>query len=282
MFRQRHGAGVLNTLINKLPVELHVPGYRFCGPGTRLQHRLAQGQVGINPLDDACREHDIAYSKSSNLEDRHRADHVLQEKAWQRVKSNNATFGERATAWAVTTAMKAKRKFGMGIKKKTMKAKRKIGKGIKRNKKAKSCCVPFSRGIIKGVAQMTKKHISQGGSLISMIKPALLAAKHYVKRAGGKKKIKVPRVIPIPKQGGFLPFLIPLFAGLSAVGALAGGASGVAKAVMDAKRGAQELQEAQRHNNTMEAIALGKKGSALYLRPHKNKGSALYLKPSKN
>ena len=45
------------------------------------------------------------------------------------------------------------------------------------------------------------------------------------------------------KNGGFLP-LIPLFAGLSALGALAGGAAGIAKAVNDSN-----------HNKEMEKIA---------------------------
>ena len=55
--------GFLNKLIDKLPVELHLPGgYEFCGPGTRLKKRLALGQVGINPLDSVCRIHDIAQS----------------------------------------------------------------------------------------------------------------------------------------------------------------------------------------------------------------------------
>ena len=27
------GQGLVNTVIDKLPFELHLPGYRFCGPG---------------------------------------------------------------------------------------------------------------------------------------------------------------------------------------------------------------------------------------------------------
>jgi hypothetical protein len=72
-----------------------------------------------------------------------------------------------------------------------------------------------------------------------------------------KKNIKPARIIPIPKQGGVLP-LIPIFAGLSALGALSGGAAGIAKAVNDAKAASEQLKEAQRHNKAMEAVALGK------------------------
>ena len=57
------GSGLVNRIINRLPIELHIPGYQFCGPGTRLQKRLARGDEGINPLNAACREHDIVYSR---------------------------------------------------------------------------------------------------------------------------------------------------------------------------------------------------------------------------
>ncbi|XP_072757719.1 uncharacterized protein [Anoplolepis gracilipes] len=56
------GRGLLNRAINALPIELHIPGYQFCDPGTRLEKRLARGDRGINPLDAACREHDISIS----------------------------------------------------------------------------------------------------------------------------------------------------------------------------------------------------------------------------
>lgn len=115
-YANHSGGGILNKAINSLPFELHIPGYQYCGPGTKLQKRLARNDPGINPLDAACKVHDIAYSQSNDLSARHRADKVLQEKAWQRVKSKDASFGEKAAAWTVVNAMKAKRKFGMGIR----------------------------------------------------------------------------------------------------------------------------------------------------------------------
>lgn len=60
------GKGFVNNLINKLPIELHLPGYQYCGPGTNLKKRLARGDPGINELDKACKEHDIAYSQKKN------------------------------------------------------------------------------------------------------------------------------------------------------------------------------------------------------------------------
>lgn len=34
------GGSVLNSVINLLPLELHLPGYKFCGTGTKLKQRL--------------------------------------------------------------------------------------------------------------------------------------------------------------------------------------------------------------------------------------------------
>ena len=110
------GRGLLNRAINALPIELHIPGYQFCGPGTHLEKRLARGDRGINPLDAACREHDIAYSRSNDLRERHVADNILAAEARKRITARDSTFGERAAATAVWTAMKAKTKFGMGLK----------------------------------------------------------------------------------------------------------------------------------------------------------------------
>ena len=51
---------------------------------TKLRKRLARGDKGVNELDEACRQHDIAYSLTSDLTQRHKADSILAEKAWQR------------------------------------------------------------------------------------------------------------------------------------------------------------------------------------------------------
>lgn len=65
------------------------------------------------------------------------------------------------------------------------------------------------------------------------------------------------RVIPTPKTGGILP-PVPIFAALSALGALGSGAAGIAKAVTDAKSAQEQLKEAQCYNKMVEVISLGK------------------------
>lgn len=70
--------------------------------------------------------------------------------------------------------------------------------------------------------------------------------------------------------------MIPIFAGLSALGAIASGASTIAKTVSDAGAAKQRLKEAERHNQAMESIALG--GRGLYLKPYK-RGYGLVIMP---
>lgn len=274
--KKKSGYGLVNKLINKLPFELHIPGYNYCGPGTKLAARLARGSKPINGLDSACQEHDIAYSKNKeNISARHAADNVLADKAWQRVKARDASFGEKAAAYAVTNTMKLKSKLGMGLKKTQ---KRKLGKGLKKSKKKqrglkkkKSNKKTTFNSIIRAFSNTP----TTGKSPKSLISAALKASRKAVKQAGGRKKIKFPRILPVSsKIGGVLP-LIPIFAGLSSIGALAGGAAGVYKAINEAKSARHQLEENKRHNKTMEAIALGK---GLYLKPHKT-GFGLHLKP---
>ena len=240
--RRKKDRGLVNKLLNSLPVELHIPGYQYCGPGTKLAKRLARGDSGINALDTACKEHDIVYSQNrENIEARNAADKVLANKAWGRVTAGDAGVGEKMAAYAITNAMKLKRKFGMGMKKKS---------------------TPIS---LKNIVKMAKKSIVSGKCAKKVIKSALKSAREAGKKAGIKQNIIIPRILPVsPKVGGFLPFLIPLFTGLSAAGALAGGAAGNAKAVNDSQTAKLQLEETQRHNRIME-----NGGNGLYRKPHK-------------
>lgn len=258
---QREGGGLLNSIVNNLPFELHLPQYEFCGPGTKLKKRLARGDRGINELDRACKDHDIEYATHKDLPNRHRADLVLQKRAWDRVKSSDASIGERAAALLVAGGMKAKRSLGMGLK-----------------RKKRGGNLPFMSLIKQIAAAMRREGSGLGEDMKTTSLRALKIARKLIKKR--KQKVRVPRVIPVPnKIGGFLPLLPLIFAGLGAAGSLAGGGAAIAKAVNDVKNKSKMLDEAMRHNKTMEAIALGgKKGSGLYLKPYR-KGYGLYLKP---
>lgn len=240
------GEGLVNSIINKLPFELHLPGYNYCGPGTRLRERLLRGDQGVNELDNACMRHDIAYDNSNNLEERHKADLELINMAKKRMKSKNAGRGEKLASWLVSKVMKTKVKHGAGTR-------------------------SFKK-IVSSIHKTLKKLKPKSNP--KAIRAAYSVAKKLIKN---KKGICLPRDIPLPKTGGILP-LIPIFAGLSALGALAGGAAGITKAVNDHKSAKQNLEEAQRHNKMMESIALGK---GLYIKPYKT-GNGLYINSSKN
>lgn len=155
---KRIGRGSLvNKLIDKLPVELHLPFYQYCGPGTRLEERLARGDRGINPLDRACREHDISYSQSKELHSRHLADRQLQKEAWKRVKASDASIGERAAALLVGGIMKIKQALGMGLRRRT--------RGRKKRPQTKRKTT-FGTGIRKTAKKKTKRKTKTTGRLI--------------------------------------------------------------------------------------------------------------------
>ena len=80
-----------------------------------MEKKLSKGVEPRNKLDALAMEHDIAYSKSNKLDDRHAADYALQEGAWNRVLAKDAGLGEKAVAWLTTNAMKAKRALGAGV-----------------------------------------------------------------------------------------------------------------------------------------------------------------------
>lgn len=301
-FMRKSGKGIVNTLINKLPFELHIPKYQYCGPGTHLQKRLARNDPGINGLDQACKDHDIAYSQNSDIVERNRADSILAKKAWERYRSKDASFGEKVAALGVSGVMKMKSKLGMGAtirRKKSMKSRsknkkqrRKVGKGLKNNrkkrtrrvkKKQKKVSVPkMFRKAMKNARDKIKK-TKNIQTVPAAAKLAVQAAKIAIKNHKIPKSIihnELPRIIPVPKIGGALP-LIPVFAGLSALGALMGGSAGVANAVISANKAKKDFNEAKRHNQTMEAVAIGKhtkSGNGLYLKPYKT-GLGLYLAP---
>lgn len=259
---------------------IYTGGYQFCGPGTKLQERLKNGQTGVNKLDSLCRKHDIAYSKHTSGPERKKADEILAKEAWNRVKAKDSSFGERLAALGVAGAMKAKSKFGLGLKKRKSKTstKRKVKRKVKR-KGQKTLKTKRKRTALHTAIETAKKMIreKQPDTLEKAVSIALSAARNVIKNENVKRNSDYFRVIPLPKEGkggkigGVLP-LIPIFAGLSALGALMGGSASIANAVISSKNAKKSLEEANRHNQTMEAIAIGrdKHGNGLYLRPYKN------------
>ena len=114
----KEGSGLLNDIINNLPFEVHVPGYQYLGPGTKLYKRLKEGDQGINDLDRAAMKHDIFYRDHKDTKSRNEiADKELQDEALKIVLSNDEPITERLVALPTAGAMWLKRKFGMGLEK---------------------------------------------------------------------------------------------------------------------------------------------------------------------
>ena len=74
--RDATGGSFLNTLVNKLPFEMHLPGHNFTGPGTKLYKRLnpdgtpKEWSIPINRVDNAAHHHDLCYSKPDDTKTR--------------------------------------------------------------------------------------------------------------------------------------------------------------------------------------------------------------------
>lgn len=146
----------INKAVDLLPGEVHLPGYNYCGPGTKLAERLARGDIGINKLDEACKQHDIAYTKYSDTTRRAQADKELAERAWERVTSSDASIGEKAAAWAVTNLMKVKSKLGGGCELKTRGTVEKQAKGLHLRPYGKGLYLrPYKKG--SGIEVKSKK-----------------------------------------------------------------------------------------------------------------------------
>lgn len=262
------GSGLINSVVDKLPFEVHLPGYQYCGPGTKLQKRLARDDPGINKLDALCKTHDIAYHTFQGDKERTEADQILSSKAWKRVTSKDAGIGERAAALAVAAAMKAKiglSKIGNGLKKK----KKSLSKTKKIKEKVKKCCT------FKTMVAHTKKALKMAKprSADQILATALVAAKSLRQSSAVTK----PRIIPLPKTGGVLP-LVPIFAGLSALGSLIGGAANMVKAIRSTDEGRKALKGGRA---SIIAVGKSKTGEGLYLKPYK-RGYGLYLRPYPN
>ena len=129
------GAGLVNKALRKLPLpEMHLSlpnevfseqvtdgsfnttgKYSYCGPFTKLDHRLSEGYKGVNALDEACMRHDLAYKKYKTTKERNAADDVLAMEAASIALDESKPEYERRDARLVTGIMGTKSRFGLGI-----------------------------------------------------------------------------------------------------------------------------------------------------------------------
>lgn len=271
------GCGLFNDILNLDLPEIHVPGYQYLGPFTKLEERLTRGDPGINGLDHAAKEHDISYSKHKDIKSRHIADKKLEHAAWERVLASDSNIPEKAVAYLTTNAMKLKQKLGLGYVKR-MKDKNQTSKKqqqLRQSKKLQKKKISFkelvenAKNVVKG---NRSKHIINDRKALKRAASVALQAIGSRFGALNKKLIKQPRVIPIPKTGGILP-LIPILAGISKIGAIASSASAVINTIKDIINLRNQMKNGSSNGGDSRQV-----GTGLFLAPYR-KGYGLFLRP---
>lgn len=145
--------------------------------GTCLEERLARGDEGVNPLDSACKEHDIEY-QSTEAEDRYLADKKLEQAAMKRITAKGASVGERATAAGVVLAMKVKRAL----------ARRRSSRALNKNKNNNSNSKPrVKRTIVRRKASGSIKKRTTNNRASKSVASSILASLRP--RTGRKKTV---------------------------------------------------------------------------------------------
>ncbi|KAJ8953470.1 hypothetical protein NQ318_023591 [Aromia moschata] len=217
--------------------------------GTKLEKRLARGDKGINGLDEACKEHDIAYSKEKDLKRRHEADKILSKKALRRVFSSDSKFSEKLAALGVAGAMKAKVKLGMGYN---------LNNSQIRGRKSITTLKSVIKQIKKNIHRHKPKYVCD----------AIAVA---LRTIGKVKKENKPGSCDTSSKKRRNSTFKTYICWIKCLGT-----AGIVKAIGDVRNAKEQLEESQRHNKTMESIAMGK---GLYMKPYKS-GLGLFLKPA--
>ena len=115
------GGSLLNKVINNLPVEMHLPGHNFTGPGTKLNKRLnpdltpKKWSKPINRVDKAAYHHDICYLKNNDTATRNA---VCDKNMLKELKGIYNPIKERMERGLVSSLIGTKKRFGWGINKK--------------------------------------------------------------------------------------------------------------------------------------------------------------------
>src|SRR6266566_10923 len=103
---------ILNVII---PGEKHLPGMKFCGPGTRLDLKLNEdgtpkpGCEPVDRVDEAALHHDLAYSRHDDLRNRNKADGIMIQEL---LKIPHPTCRKRLERFFVLPIMFIKRTIG--------------------------------------------------------------------------------------------------------------------------------------------------------------------------
>ena len=131
----RRGKGLLNTIINKLPFEMHYispfTGRRanFCGPGTSLKNRLnpdgtpKDWSKPVSKADALALQHDLDYDKyngnsQEDFKSRQESDRRMIAGLKDIYKNPKEKWHERGDAFLISLPMRLKNRLGWGSKRK--------------------------------------------------------------------------------------------------------------------------------------------------------------------
>lgn len=278
----KYGAGLVNKMIDNLPFPLHLPGYKYAGPGTPLERNLEVGVKPVNKLDEAAMYHDIAYSKTKDTAERSIADRILENKAWDRVKASDASLGEKANAWLVTNAMKLKRVTGQGIGNTNQEYIQYPINLDDHEKERLAEAVQYQRSVTVMIRNQRTKDAISNEIQVPLTQYQLRKLRSAATRnINAKLTFSKRQIQHMGKEGGFLPALPALIAAAPAVTAVV---TSLFKAYNDKKTNDRLIDEKIRHNRVIEenvgkGIYLKKKptGSGVYMRK-KPTGSGVYLR----
>ena len=122
------GGSILNKVINNLPVEMHLLGHNFTGPGTKLNKRLnpdltpKKWSKPINRVDKAAYHHDICYLKNDDTATRNA---VCDKNMLEELDGiYNPTIRERMERGFVSSLIGTKKRFGWGVEEEKKKTRR--------------------------------------------------------------------------------------------------------------------------------------------------------------
>ncbi|KAK7605184.1 hypothetical protein V9T40_007042 [Parthenolecanium corni] len=273
--------GILNSVIDSLPFPLHAPGTNYLGPGTPLAYNLRTGVKPTNKLDEAAMRHDIAYSLSKDLKDRHAADKILQKEAWARFKANDASKLEKLYGLATAGTMKLKRTLGAGMgssgKRSTVTYQKtavnvddadlaRINNAIAQ-KSATTLTIRYKR---------TKNSVVGETSLPLTNSQVTRLKRAREKRRNVKINLSAAQIAYLTshnKTGGFLP--AAALAAIPAIAAVGSFITGGVSAYNNKKANDRLIDEQIRHNKAMESLNSGK------VKPLKNECAVVNLDGSK-
>ena len=123
--KSQEGGSVLNKFINNLPVEMHLLGHNFTGPGTKLNKRLnpdltpKEWSKPVNRVDKAAYHHDVCYLKNNDTATRNAVCDKNMLKELEGIY--NHTMREKIERGIVSSLIGTKARFGWGVEKKKKK-----------------------------------------------------------------------------------------------------------------------------------------------------------------